>query len=136
ARIAPGVTTDALARELTTLASRLPEQFPDYEQYAALVGKHRAIVRTLKEELLGGARPLWVLLGGVGIVLLIACASVANLFMVRTEGRQRELAVRRAVGAARGQLIRLQMSEALVVAALAGVLAMALAAAGIGVFLK
>src|SRR5207244_12075279 len=114
ARTAPGVTTEALAKELTALASRLPEQFPDYEQYGALIGKHRAVVRTLKEELLGDGRPLWVLMGGVGIGLLIACANVANLFMVRTEGRRRELAVRRAVGAARGQLIRLQMSEALV----------------------
>jgi putative ABC transport system permease protein len=136
ARIAPGVTTEALARELTTLAARLPEQFPEYEQYAALVGKHRAVVRTLEEALLRDARPIWVLFAAVGVVLLIACANVANLFMVRTEGRHRELAVRRAVGAARGQLIRLQMAEALVIAGLAGVLAMGLAAAGLGVFLK
>jgi putative ABC transport system permease protein len=136
ARIAPGVTKEALARELTTLASRLPEQFPEYEQYAALVGRHRAIVRTLEEAIFRDARMLWVLFGAVGIVLLIACANVANLFMVRTEGRHRELAVRRAVGAVRGQLIRLQMTEALVVAALAGVLAIGLALAGLGVFLK
>ena len=136
ARLAPGATTEALARELTTLAKRLPEQFPDYEQYGALVAKHHAVVRTLEKEVLGDGRPLWVLFAAVGIVLLIACANVANLFMVRTEGRHRELAVRRAVGAARGQLIRLQMSEALIVAALAGVLAMGLSAAGLGMFLK
>ena len=63
------------------------------------------------------ARPLWVLLGAVAIVLLIACANVANLFLVRAEGRQRDLAVRRAIGAARAQLVRSQMAEALVVAA-------------------
>jgi len=136
ARAAPGVTTEALAKELTALSRRLPEQFPEYDQYGALMGKHRAIVRPFKEEMLGGGRPLLVLLAGVSIVLLIACANVANLFMVRTEGRQRELAVRRAVGAARGQLIRLQMAEAILVAGLAGVLAMGLAASGIGVFLK
>jgi putative ABC transport system permease protein len=136
ARIAPGVTTEALARELTALSKRLPERFPEYDQYATLIGQHRAIVRSLREELLGDASPLWVLFGAVGIVLLIACANVANLFMVRTEGRHRELAVRRAVGAERGQLIRLQMAEALAVAGLAGVLAMALAAAGIGMFLR
>jgi putative ABC transport system permease protein len=136
ARVASGVTTGALARELTTLGSRLPEQFPEYEQYAALVGKHRAVVRTLEEAIFRDARMLWVLFAAVGIVLLIACANVANLFMVRTEGRHRELAVRRAVGAARRQLIRLQMAEALVVAGLAGVLAMGLAAAGLGLFLK
>jgi predicted permease len=136
ARMAPGVTTEALARELTALTKRLPERFPEYDQYAVLVGQHRAIVHSLKEEILGGASPLWVLLGAVGIVLLIACANVANLFMVRTEGRQRELAVRRAVGAVRGQLIRLQMAEALAVAGLAGVLAIGFAAAGLGAFLK
>jgi putative ABC transport system permease protein len=136
ARAAPGVTTEALARELTTLSKRTPERFPEYDQYAVLVGQHRAIVRPLAEEMLGDARPLWVLFAAVGIVLLIACANVANLFMVRTEGRRRELAVRRSVGAGRGQLIRVQMSEALVVAALAGLLAIGLAAAGLGVFLR
>jgi predicted permease len=137
ARMAPGVTTEALAKELTALSKRLPERFPEYDQYAVLVGQHRAIVRPLRTEMLGDvARPLLVLLGGVAIVLLIACANVANLFMVRTEGRHRELAVRRAVGAARGQLMRLQMSESLVIAGVAGVLAMGLAAAGIGVFLR
>ena len=61
--------------------------------------------------------PLWVLFGSVGLVLLIACANVANLFLVRAEGRQRDLAVRRAIGAARGELFRSQMAEAVVVAA-------------------
>jgi predicted permease len=136
ARMAPGVTTDALARELTALSKRAPERFPEYDQYATLMGQYRAVVRTLEEEMLGDARPLWVLLAAVGIVLLIACANVANLFMVRTEGRYRELAVRRAVGAARVQLIRLQMAEALVVAGLAGILAIGLAVAGIGIFLR
>ena len=60
----------------------------------------------------GVPQSLWVLLGAVGIVLLIACANVANLFMVRAEGRHRDLAVRRAIGASRSQLVRLQMAEA------------------------
>ena len=112
-RMKPGVTPDAVARELTALSKRLPERFGGTPQYARLIGQHRAVVRTLEEQVLGrAARPLWVLLAAVSIVLVIACANVANLFMVRTEGRQRELAVRRAIGAARGQLIRLQMSEA------------------------
>jgi len=136
ARLAPGATMEALARELTTLSKRLPERFPQYDQYGALVEKHRAVVRSLREALLGNARPLWVLLAGVGVVLLIAWANVANLFMVRSEGRHRELAVRRAVGAARGQLIRFQLAEALVVAGLAGILAVGLAAAFIGLFLR
>lgn len=136
-RMAPGVTTDALARELNTLALRLPERFGGPPSYAKVIQKHRAIVRPLMEQMLDGVgRPLWVLLGAVAIVLLIACANVANLFMVRAEGRHRDLAVRRALGAGRGQLIRLQMAEALIVAGLAGVLAIVLAMITFPAFLR
>ena len=129
ARMKPGVTPERLADELTELARRLPERFGGSPNYVRLMEKHRAVVRPLDEELLGPvARPLWILLGALGGVLLVACANVANLFLVRAEARQRDLAVRRAIGAARGQLVRLQMCEALVVAALAGALAIALAA--------
>ena len=137
ARMAPGATPETVATELNALARKLPERFGGSAAYARVIGQHRAVVRPLEEQLLGGvSRPLWVLLGAVAIVLLIACANVANLFMVRAEGRQRDLAVRRAIGAARGQLIRLQMSEAVVVAALAGVLAVALAFLTLPAFLR
>jgi len=79
---------------------------------------------------------LWVLLGAVTVVLLIACANVANLFIVRAEGRRRELAVRSAIGAGRAQLARLQLSEALVVAFAAGVLAMSLSAIVMPLFVR
>ena len=126
ARVKAGVTPEQLAAELTELARRLPERFGGTPNYHRLMTQHRAVVRPLEEELLGEvSQPLWVLLAATLVVLLIACANVANLFLVRAEGRQRELAVRRAIGAARGQLVRLQMAEALVVAALAGVLAVA-----------
>ena len=134
-RMKPGVTPDAVERELTALSKRLPERFGGTPQYARLIQQYRAVVRPLDEQMLGAAaRPLWVLLAAVTIVLVIACANVANLFMVRTEGRQRELAVRRAIGAARSQLIRLQMSEAFVIAALAGVIAVMLAWIGLPLF--
>jgi predicted permease len=137
ARAKPGATPEAIAKELTALAKRAPERFGGGPRYVKIVDQHRAIVRPYEEQLLGSvARPLWVLLGAVTIVLLIACANVANLFMVRAEGRQRDLAVRRAIGAARSQLIRLQMSEAVVVAMLGGVLAVALAAAMLPIFLR
>ncbi len=127
-RMVPGTTPEAVANELTTLARRLPERFGGSPAYARLIEQHHAVVRSLEKEMLGSvARPLWVLLGAAGIVLLIACANIASLFMVRAEGRQRDLAVRRAIGAARSQLIRLQMSEAVVVAVLAGAVAMVLA---------
>jgi putative ABC transport system permease protein len=128
ARMKPGVTPEALASELTTLARRLPERFGGTPSYARLMERYVAVVRPLEEELLGAvARPLWVLLGAVSIVLLIACANIANLFVVRAEGRHRELAVRRAIGAGRWPLIRLQMAEAVVVALCAGVVAVVLA---------
>jgi putative ABC transport system permease protein len=79
---------------------------------------------------------LWVLLGAVALVLLIACANVANLFMVRAEGRRRDLAVRRAIGASRAQLVRLQMAEAFLVALPAGVLAVLLSAVTLPLFLR
>jgi len=137
ARMKPGVTPDAVARELTALSKQLPERFGGSVGYARLIGQHRAVVRPLEEELVGPiARALWVLFGAASIVVLIACANVANLFTVRTEGRQRELAVRRAIGARRGQLIRLQMAEALVVAGLAAVAAMGIAWGGLPGFLR
>ena len=79
---------------------------------------------------------LWVLMGAVSVVLLIACANVANLFMVRAEGRRRDLAVRRAIGASRAQLVRLQMMEALIVALAAGALAVILSALTLPLFLR
>lgn len=136
-RMAPGVTPDALAKELNTLALRLPERFGGPPSYARLIQQHRAVVRPLMEQMLDGAgRALWVLLGAVAIVLLIACANVANLFMVRAEGRHRDLAVRRALGAGRAQLVRLQMAEALLVAGLAGIVALILAAVTFPAFLR
>ena len=137
ARMKPGVTPAMLEAELTALAKELPERFGGSANYAKVIGQHRAVVRTVEEQLLGSvARPLWVLLGAVGVVLLIACANVANLFMVRAEGRQRELAIRRAIGAARGRLIQSQMAEAVVVAGLAGILAVGLAAVTLPAFLR
>jgi predicted permease len=137
ARMKPGVTTEALARELTALSKELPGRFGGSATYADLINRHHAVVRTIEDELLGSVSgPLWVLLGAVGIVLLIACANVSNLFIVRAEGRQRDLAVRRAIGAARGQLIQSQMAEAVIVAALAGIVAVILAWVSLPAFLR
>jgi len=136
-RMRPGVTVADLERELAPLAQRLPERFGGSPAYAELIRKHRPVVRPLDEELVGSvARPLWLLFGSVAVVLLIACANVGNLFLVRAERRQLELAVRRAIGAGRLQLFRAQIIEALVVALLAGALAMVLAWVSVPLYLK
>jgi predicted permease len=127
-RMKPGVTIADLTTQLATVAGRLPERFGGNAQYARLIEKHRPVVRLLETQLIGDfARPLWILLGTVGVVFLIACANVANLFIVRAESRRRDLAVRSALGAGRGGLIRSQMAEALLLAGIGGVAAAALA---------
>ncbi|HMU62028.1 MAG TPA: ABC transporter permease [Gemmatimonadales bacterium] len=137
ARMTPGATTEALASELTTLARRLPERFGGSPRYARTMEQFQAVVRPLEDQMFGAvARPLWVLFGAVAIVLLIACANIANLFVVRADVRHRELAVRRAIGAGRWPLIRLQMAEAVVVALCAGGVAALLASWALPLFLR
>ncbi len=120
-RMKPGVRPSDVVAQLAIVAKRLPERFGGTAQYARLIEQHRPIVRPLDEQLVGNfARPIWILWGAVGIVFLIACANVANLFVVRAESRRRDLAVQSALGAGRGSLIRSQMAEALLLAALGG----------------
>lgn len=136
-RMKPGVTPDALAAELTGISKGLPARYGGSANYARVIEQHRAIVRPLTEQLLGTVtRSLWVLQGAALIVLLIACANVANLFMVRAEGRQRELAVRGAIGASRSQLVRLQLAESLVVATLAAGVALVVVSVGLPLFIR
>ena len=136
-RVKPGVTAEQLARELTAISKTLPSRFGGSAAYARIISQHRALVRTIEEQMLGSVSgPLWVLLGAVTLVLLIACANVANLFLVRSETRGRDLTVRRAIGATRAQLIQSQMAEALVIAGAAGVIAVMLARATLPAFLR
>jgi predicted permease len=121
-RMASRANRQMVAAELATLARRLPERFGGTPAYARVMEHHVPVVKSLEDVLVGSiARPLWILLGTVGIVLLIACANVANLLLVRAESRKRDVAVRRALGASRGGLIRWQMAEAIVLAALGAV---------------
>jgi predicted permease len=137
ARLAPGATRAGLADELQRLAARLPERFGGSANYARIIEQHRPVIRPIREQILGSVTgPLWVLLGAVGVVLLIACANVANLFLVRAEMRQRDLAVRRAIGAGRGRLFRTLISESVVVAGAAGVLAVILAWVTVPLFVQ
>ncbi len=134
ARLRDGVTADAATTELTQLLKRLPEAFPGRLTVEAIeFTKMRTVVRPLRSVIVGDVgRTLWVLLGAVAFVLLIACANVANLFLVRAEGRQRELAVRRALGARGGMIAASLLTEGLLLAAVGAVLGVALAWAGVG----
>jgi predicted permease len=134
ARMRPGVPPARAARELSALVWRIPEEFPDARIDRGMIesAKLAVLVDPLREMVVGDvARILWVLLGSVGCILLIACANVANLFLVRAESRQREVAVRNALGATRGAVARLFLGESLALSVFGGILGLALAAAGV-----
>jgi len=136
-RMAQGATLESVANELTALAREAPQRFGGNPAYARTVAQHRAIVRPLETRMLGSVSgSLWVLLGAACMVLLIACANVANLFLVRAGSRHQALAVRRALGAARSQLLRLQMAEALLIAAIAAAMGLLLAVFVLPAFLS
>src|SRR5262249_45121447 len=137
-RMKKGVTREQLAEELTQLSKELPARFGGPPNYARLIEQHRAVVESALERIVGPTvtTSLWVLLGAVSLVLLIACANVANLFLVRAQGRRRDIAVRRAIGASRSQLVRLQMAEAFLVAIPAGVLAVVLSTVTLPLFVR
>jgi putative ABC transport system permease protein len=138
ARMKEGVTREQLATELTRISKELAARFGGSPSYARIIEQHRALVDPLVDAMVGptARKSLWVLLGAVSVVLLIACANVANLFMVRAEGRTRDLAIRRAIGASRAQLVRLQMAEAFLVALAGGVLAIVLSRATLPLFIS
>jgi predicted permease len=137
ARIKPGVTRDALVTELEPLARRVQQRLGGPAPYIKIMEHHHPVVKPLRDQLVGAiATPLWILLGTVGIVFLIACTNVASLFTVRTENRRRDLAVRRALGAGRGDLIRSQVSEAVLLAAAGGTAGALIAWAGVPVLVS
>jgi predicted permease len=137
-RMKPGVTREQLESELTGLSKALPARFGGSAGYARMIDAFRVKTVPMLDGALGPTvkTSLWILLGAVSLVLLIACANVANLFLVRAESRRRDLTVRRAIGASRAQLVRLQMAEAFAVALAAGVLAMMLAAVALPLFVR
>jgi predicted permease len=127
-RVPEGVELEAVRARLRDASRVFPEKYGGSARYLRLMELHEPIVRPLEDELFGFVKaPLWVLLGSMTVVLLIACANVTNLFLVRSERNLRDLAVRRAIGAGSAQLARLQLSESVVIAGMAGVLAVGLA---------
>ena len=131
ARVADGYTIGAAGNEVLTLSRSLEERFPVMNY-----GKRFNLV-TLEEVVVGNVRAaLLVLLGAVGIVLLIACANVANLLLARASNRTGEIAMRSALGATRGRIVRQLMLEAAVLASLASILGIALAHGGVSWLLR
>ncbi len=130
-RLKPGVTLEQANAQVERIASELRRQFA-IKQTAGLYFR----VVPMFDDLVRDVRPAIVaLMGAVAFVLLIACANVANLLVVRASGRSRELAVRAAVGASRVRLVRQMLAESLVIAAVGTALGLLLARAGIQVLL-
>jgi putative ABC transport system permease protein len=137
ARLKPGVTIEQANADVARLLTRVPELFPlppgfSRTMYDEL--KMAPRLRPLADDVIGDVGPvLWILLGTVGVVLLIACANVANLSLVRAEGRQQEFAVRTALGASRAQMARALLAESVALGLCGGALGVLLAQAGLAV---
>jgi predicted permease len=129
ARLAPGITLEAARSEVDQLQQRIPEWFPDITEDLLARFGWSVSVGPLRDRMVADvSRTLWILFGTVGFVLLIAGANVANLFVVRAESRQRELAVRSALGASRSRIAGTFLAESLILATIGGLAGVMVAA--------
>ena len=124
-RLKPGVTIEQAQADLNVVMGRLAETYPNTNR------GNGSKVSSLKERMIGGiGRTLWMLLGAVGFVLLIACVNVSNLLLARSTGRTQEFAIRAALGAGRWRLLRQSLSESMLLALVGGGMGLVFAAWG------
>ena len=139
ARLKPGVTLEQASADIARIIPISLTRFPPFPGFTAKMfeeARLAPVMKPLKQSLVGDVSTvLWVLMGTVGLVLLIACANVANLLLVRVEGRQHELAIRSALGANRGQIARELLLESLTLGVAGGIVGLALASAALRVLI-